>query len=228
MEEILLDAESRDVIGKQVKALRRQGKLPGIIYGRGMQPTPILMDLRDASHTLGQLAPSALVTVVLAGEKHLTLVREKQRDFIRGTLKHVDFQAVSMKEKLRVNVIVDFVGLSPAVKDFNGVLVEGLTEVEVECFPQDLPGKITVDISGLNKIGDSITVKDLVMPPNVISLDNPDEMIIIVTAQAAEEVVEVAVVEVAEEVEPELIEKGKKEEEEEEENGKEKEKGKEA
>jgi large subunit ribosomal protein L25 len=143
-------------------------------------------------------------------------------------LKHVDFQAVSMKEKLRVNVIVDFVGLSPAVKDFNGVLVEGLTEVEVECFPQDLPGKITVDISGLNKIGDSITVKDLVMPPNVISLDNPDEMIIIVTAQAAEEVVEVAVVEVAEEVEPELIEKGKKEEEEEEEKGKEKEKGKEA
>jgi large subunit ribosomal protein L25 len=217
MEEILLDAEPREVIGKQVKALRRQGKLPGILYGRSMQPTPILMDLRNATRTLGQLAPSTLVTVVLAGEKHLALVREKQRDFIRGTLKHIDFQAVSMKEKLRVNVIINLVGLSPAVKDFNGVLVEGLTEVEVECFPQDLPSKISVDISGLQKIGDSITVRDLVMPPNVESLDNPDEMIVIVTAQAAEEVVEVApVVEVVEEAEPELVEKGKKEEEEEE------------
>ena len=217
MEEILLDAESRDVIGKQVKALRRQGKLPGILYGRSMQPTPIMMDLRDATRILLQLAPSALVTVVLAGEKHLALVREKQRDFIRGTLKHIDFQTVSMKEKLRVNVIINLVGLAPAVKDFNGVLVEGLTEVEVECFPQDLPSKISVDISGLKKIGDSITVRDLIMPPNVASLDNPDEMLVIVTAQAAEEVVEVApvaAVEAVEEGEPEVIEKGKKEEEE--------------
>jgi large subunit ribosomal protein L25 len=218
MEEILLDAEPRDVIGKQVKALRRQGKVPGILYGRSMQPKPLLMDLRIATRTLGQLAPSALVTVVLAGEKHLALVREKQRDFIRGTLKHVDFQAVSMLEKLRVNVTIDLVGLSPAVKDFNGVLVEGLTEVEVECFPQDLPSKISVDISGLKKIGDSLTIRDLVMPPNVESLDNPDEMIVIVTAQAAEEVAEVAAVAAVEEVEetePDVIERGKKEEEEE-------------
>ncbi len=214
MEEILLSAESREVIGKQVKALRREGKLPGIIYGRGIQPTPILMDLKDATRILVPLAPSALVTVTLAGEKHLTLVREKQRDFIRGTLKHIDFQAVSMKEKLRVNVLVELIGVSPAVKDFNGVLVEGLTEVEVECLPQDLPSKITVEISGLAKIGDSITVKDLVMPPNVTSMDNPDDMIVIVTAQAAEEVVEVVVPEVVEgEGEPEVIEKGKKEEE---------------
>ena len=96
-------------------------------------------------------------------------------------------------------MLIDLVGLAPAVKDFNGVLVEGLTEVEVECFPQDLPSKITVDISGLAKIGDSVTVRDLIMPPNVTSLDNPDEMIVIVTAQAAEEVVEVAPVAAVEE-----------------------------
>jgi large subunit ribosomal protein L25 len=216
MEEILLNAETRDVIGKQVKALRRQGKLPGILYGRGVQPTPILMDLRDASRILVPLAPSALVTVILAGEKYLALVREKQRDFIRGTLKHIDFQTVSLKEKLRVDVLISFVGLAPAVKDFNGVLVEGLTQVEVECFPQDLPSSITVDVSGLNKIGDSITVRDLIMPPNVASLDNPDDMIVIVTAQAAEEVVEVAPVAEVVEGEPEVVEKGKKEEGEEE------------
>jgi large subunit ribosomal protein L25 len=213
MEEILLEAEHRDVIGKQVKALRRQGKLPGILYGRGIQPTPILMDLRSISRTLGQLGPSALVTVVLAGEKHLALVREKQRDFIRGTLKHVDFQVVSMLEKLHTNVAIEIVGVAPAVKDFNGVLVEGLTEFEVECFPQDLPSKITVDISNLKRIGDSVSVRDLVMPPNVIALEDPDELLVIVTAQAADEEA-IEEVEEAEEAEPEVVEKGKLEEEE--------------
>jgi large subunit ribosomal protein L25 len=214
MQEILLDAEKRELIGKQVKALRRQGKLPGILYGRNIQPTPILMDLRKASRTLVHLAPSALVTVILEGEKHLALVREKQRDFIRGTMKHVDFQVVSMTEKLRVNVTLEVIGLSPAVKDYNGVLVEGLSEVEVECYPQDLPSKISVDVSGLKKIGDSFTVRDLQMPPNVVAMDNPDDMVIIVTAQAAEELV--APVVVAAEAEPEVVEKGKKEEGEEE------------
>jgi large subunit ribosomal protein L25 len=214
MQEILLDAEKRELIGKQVKALRRQGKLPGILYGRNIQPTPILMDLRKASRTLVHLAPSALVTVILGGEKHLALVREKQRDFIRGTMKHVDFQVVSMTEKLRVNVTLEVIGLSPAVKDYNGVLVEGLSEVEVECYPQDLPSKISVDVSGLKKIGDSFTVRDLQMPPNVVAMDNPDDMVIIVTAQAAEELV--APVAVAAEAEPEVVEKGKKEEGEEE------------
>jgi large subunit ribosomal protein L25 len=212
MEEILLEAEHRDVIGKQVKALRRQGKLPGILYGRGIQPTPILMDLRSISRILGQLGPSALVTVVLAGEKHLALVREKQRDFIRGTMKHVDFQVVSMLEKLHTNVTIEIVGIAPAVKDFNGVVVEGLTEFEVECFPQDLPSKIIVDISNLKRIGDSISVRDLVMPPNVLALEDPDELLVIVTAQAADE--EPVVVEEAEEIEPEVMEKGKLEEEE--------------
>jgi large subunit ribosomal protein L25 len=217
MEEILLQAVRREVIGKQVKALRRQGKLPAILYGRGLEPTPLLMDLHTTSRTLGRLSPSALVTIEVEGEKHLTLVREKQRDFIRGTLKHVDFQAVSMQEKLHVNVSVELVGISTALKDYNGVLVGGLDEIEVECLPQDLPNKIVVDISGLVHIGDSINVRDLVLPPNVVALDDPDEMVAVVTAQAAEEKVE-EVVEVVEAAgEPEVIEKGKKEEEEEEE-----------
>ena len=213
MEGILLDAELRSLIGKKVKTLRRQGKLPGIMYGRKIQPTPILMDLHTASRTLGQIGSSTLVTIVLEGEKHVALVREKQRDFIRGTLKHVDFQEVSMKEKLRANVTLEIVGEAPAIEDFNGVLVEGVTEVEVECFPQDLPSKITVDVSNLKRISDSITVADLVVPENVEILDDPEEMVVIVTAQAAEEEVEEE--EVVEE-EPEVVERGRKEEEEEE------------
>jgi large subunit ribosomal protein L25 len=149
----------------------------------------------------------------LDGEKHLALVRERQRDFIRGTLKHIDFQVVSMKEKLRTSVSVVIVGESPAVKDFNGVLVTGLDEVEVECFPQDLPERIMADISGLKQIGDAIYVRNLVISEKVEVLEDPNEVVVVVTAQAAEEVEEVVVEEVV--AEPELIEKGKKEEEEE-------------
>jgi large subunit ribosomal protein L25 len=216
MEQIVVKAVRRSVIGKQVKALRRAGQLPAILYGRGVEPTPILLDMREASRTLAHLPTSALVNVELEGENHLALVREKQRDFILGSLKHIDFQAVSMKEKLRVNVALQFTGESSAVKDFNGVLVTGLEEVEVECFPQDLPESIVVDISGLKKIGDGLYVRNVVPPENVTILESPEEMIVLVTAQAAEEIEEAPEVEGVEAAaEPEVIEKGKKEEEEE-------------
>ncbi len=215
MEQIVVKATHRDVIGKQVKALRRAGKLPAILYGSGVEPTPILLDMREASRSLAHLPTSALVSVELDGARHLALVREKQRDFIVGTLKHIDFQAVSMKETLRVNVALQLTGESSAVKDFNGVLVTGMEEVEVECFPQDLPESIVVDISSLKKIGDGLYVRDIVPPQNVVIRESPDEMIVLVTAQAAEEVEVVAAVEVVEAgAEPEVIEKGKKEEEE--------------
>jgi large subunit ribosomal protein L25 len=217
MEQIVVKATHREVIGKQVRALRRAGKLPAILYGSGVEPTPILLDMREATRSLAHLPTSALVSVELDGERHLALVREKQRDFIVGTLKHIDFQAVSMKETLRVDVALQLTGESSAVKDFNGVLVTGMEEVEVECFPQDLPESIVVDISSLKKIGDGLYVRDIVPPPNVVIRESPDEMIVLVTAQAAEEVEAVAAVEVVEAgAEPEVIEKGKKEEEEEE------------
>lgn len=215
MEEIVVKANRRDIIGKQVKALRRSGKLPAVIYGHAIEPTPIVLDLREATRLLNTLAPSALVTLEMDGDRHMTLIREKQRDFIYGTLKHIDFQIVSALEKLRVPVTINVEGESPAVKDFNGVLVNGLEEVEVECFPQDLPDHLTVNISKLVKIGDGLYVRDIVPPANVQILEDPNEMVVLVTGQAAEEVEEVVVVPEGEE--PEVIEKGKKEEEEEEE-----------
>lgn len=215
MEEVVLKATRREVLGKQVKAIRREGRLPAVIYGHHIEPISIEMDLRDTSKSLTGLAPSALVTVDVDGTPHRTLVREKQRNKLTGTLLHIDFLAVSMKEKLRAQVYMEIVGVSPAIKDFNGVLVTGSNEVEVECLPQDLPERIMVDISGLLKIGDGIYVRDLAIPEGVKILAEPDTMVALITAQAAaEEEVAPVVEEVAEE-EPEVIEHGKKEEEEE-------------
>jgi len=203
------------VIGKQVKALRRQGKLPAVIYGRSIAPTPITLDLRTTTQTLSRISSSALVTIDLEGEKYTTLVRDRQRNFISGSLMHIDFQAVSMLEKLRTNVSIEVHGEPPAIKNFNGILVVNLDEVEVESLPGDLPERIVLDVSTLNNIGDSLHVKDLVLPENVVVLEDPETIVVVITAPAAEEVEEV-VAEVAEE-EPEVIEKGKKEEGEEEE-----------
>ena len=143
-------------------------------------------------------------------------MREKQLDFIRNSLIHVDFLAVSMTEKLTASVGVHIQGESPAVKEYGAVLVTGLTELEVECLASDLPERFTVDVSILTEIGEGIYVKDVVAPENVEILSDAEELIVFATAAAAEEVEE-EVIEEGDEEEPEIIEKGKKEGEEEEE-----------
>lgn len=213
MDKIVLHAEKRKVTGKQVRKLRREGKLPAIIYGHKVEPTALSLDLKETTKILSTLTGSSLVTVSIEGKEEAVLVREKQKDYIKGTLLHVDFQVVSLTEKLTTGVEVELTGIAPAVKDFNGVVVSGLPEVKVECLPQDLPEKIVVDISNLLKIGDAIYVRDLPAIEKVTVLDNPDELIAIISATKEEEVVEVAPVAEGELAEPEVIEKGKKEEE---------------
>jgi large subunit ribosomal protein L25 len=210
MESKVLKATRRTVIGKQVRALRRQGLLPAVLYGSGIEPTPVEFNLKEATYILLRAASSTLVAVELDGEKHMTLVRERQKNYIRNELTHVDLQVVSMKEKLRVRVPLEMTGESFAIKNFNGILVVNLNEIEVECLPQDLPNKILVDLALLKQIGDAICVRDIAVSDKLEVLNDVNDVVAVVTGQAAEEVVitEPAV------PEPEVIEKGKKEEEE--------------
>ena len=219
MEKVVLKAEKRDVIGKQVKALRRAGKLPAVIYGRHTEPMIVSLDSHTASLVLGKLTSSSLVTIELDGTEYPALVREKQRDYIKNRLLHVDFLAVSLSESLRASVAVNFVGISPAVKDFNAVLVTNLQSLDVECLPADLPERIDVDISVLARPGDGIRVRDVQVSDKVQILNDPDTMVAVATFAKVEE--EAAAVPGAEgvaptEAEPELaVERGKKEDEEE-------------
>lgn len=220
MEKPVIEATHRTVTGKKVGVLRRQGILPGVIYGHHVDPAPISMDQRQATRVLAGATGSSIITIKLDGKDLAALVREKQRDFIRGNLLHVDFQTVSLTEKLRTKVGIVVTGLAPAVKDFNGIVVVGLDQLEVECFPQDLPERVLVDVSKLANIGDGIFVRDINLGDNVVVMTDPNELIVHITL-AKEEVEEVApVAEGAVAEEPEVIEKGKKEEEEEEEETK--------
>jgi large subunit ribosomal protein L25 len=220
MEKVVLQAEKRDVTGKQVKAMRRAGKLPAVIYGRHTQPIKISLDSHSASLTLGRLTSSSLVTIQLDGTEYPALVREKQRDYVKNRLLHVDFLAVSLDETITASVLVNFVGVSMAVKDYNAVFVVNLPSLEVECLPADLPERIDVDISVLQRPGDGIRVRDVQVSDKVQILDDPDTMVAVATAaRVEEEGVGVPGAEGAApaEEEPELaVERGKKEDEEEE------------
>ncbi len=212
MEKAVLQAKKRTITGKQVGALRREGKLPAIIYGHNVNPMPIQLDARETARLLNTLTASSLISIDLDGKEFMTLVREKQRDHIRNELIHVDFQAVSLTEKIRAMVGLELTGIAPAVKEMNGIVITGLSEIEVEALPQDLPEKISVDISGLQKIGDAIFIKDIQLADNLQVYSNPEDMVVIITSGAVQE--EVAEEEVAAAAaEPEVIEKGKKEEE---------------
>lgn len=214
MEKVVLKASRRDVIGKQVRAIRRAGQLPAIMYGRHIEkPISIVLDTRDTTRALAKVSSSSLVMIDLDGKEIPALIREKQRDFIKNRLLHIDFLVVSLTEKLTAYVGIELSGLSLAVKDFNAILVTGLSEIEVECLPADLPEKIVVDISALAKVGDAIHVSDLVLSEKVKVLSSPEEMLVIATAAKVEEVVEAVVAPVAGAEEVEVIEKGKKEEE---------------
>ncbi len=212
MEKSIIEAVKREIKGKKVGTLRREGKLPGVIYGHHFETQAILMDLKNATKVLNSATSSSIVTIVIDGKEHAALVREKQRDYIRNQFIHVDFQAVSQTEKIRTKVGIVISGVAPAVKDFNGVVVEGLDSIEVEALPKDLPERFVVEISSLANIGDAIHVSNISIPEAVTVLTPADEMVVLITAPAAEEVEEAPAVEV-EGAEPEVIEKGKKEEE---------------
>ncbi|MFC2028388.1 50S ribosomal protein L25 [Chloroflexota bacterium] len=215
MEKIIINAQPRTVVGKQVRALRREGILPAVLYGPKMEPINISLEEHSSSLILGKMTASSLVTIELEGKEYPALVREKQRNFIKGNLLHVDFQVISMSEKLRTKVGVELIGEAPAVNEYMAILVNGLEELEVECFPTDLPERITVDVSSIVEIGDGIFVKDVVVSDKVELLDNMEEMIVLAssTYEEEEEEEELEVEEGLEE--PDVIEKGKKEEDEE-------------
>lgn len=216
MDKILLEAEKRDVTGKKVNAYRRLGKLPAVLYGYGIDPTSIFLDGHSAMLTLSRTSASSLVTIVLDGKEYPALVREKQRNYLQGTLLHVDFLSVSLTELIRAQVPVEFVGHAPAVKDYNAILVDGLTMIEIECLPTELPEKFEIDLSSLAEVGSGFYVKDLVVSDKISILSDPEEMIVVATAAREEEEEEAEELMEGEEVgaaEPEVIEKGKKEEE---------------
>jgi large subunit ribosomal protein L25 len=180
--EATLKAEVRDGTGKGVaRKLRAQGRVPGVLYGSGVEPTPIHMSGQDLRHLFHQQA--SLVDLEVEGETHLVIPRDVQRDHLHGRYIHVDFFAVSRTEKVTLTVEIRETGDAPGVKS-GGVIEHHLRDVDILCMPGDVPDGIEADLSNL-EIGDMLRVSDLIVPEGVEMLSDPDTPVISVVTPAA-------------------------------------------
>ena len=179
VEQVELTAEKRTVLGKQVKQLRRQGWVPGVMYGHSFDPVSVQFEQSSLRRVLSQVGGSQLVRIKVKGRKQpeMALVRDVQRDSIRGTLLHVDFYRVKMTERLTAEVPLMIVGESPVVERQEGVVLHGVSVVEVECLPGDLVDAIEVDLSDLVELDQVLYVRDLAIPAGLELLTDPDEVI---------------------------------------------------
>ena len=213
MAEVKLQATKRDETGKGVaRRARASGKVPAVVYGRGMDPVAITVDRREfvtALHT--DAGMNVLLSLQLEGEAIPALARELQRDPVKGTLLHADFVKVDLTIEIEVDVPVHPVGESPGVRE-GGVLEQPLHEVHVRCLPTDVPEQIEADVSALN-IGDSLRVAELSEGRDFAILNDPDQPVITIAAPISE--AELEAMEAAagiEAEEPEAVEEGAEEE----------------
>jgi len=209
--EVILHAKKRTVTRSKVKTLRNVGILPAVVYGAGIESTPIELDLRETSKVLAHVGASTLISLKLENANHQVLLRDVQRDYIRGDILHIDFLKVSMDVVIRTEVPLELIGVSPAVKELGGLLVSGLSEIEVEALPGNLPDRIEVDISSIESMDDVITVADLEIGEGIQVLTSEDEVLASVVYQEEEEIEEEVEELVEVEMEPELVERGKRE-----------------
>ena len=180
METLELRATPRNIVGgKQVKALRRDDVVPGIIYGHGIEPIAVQFNSREVEKAVSQAGTSSTVQVFVEGvrDPYLAIFRDVQYHTLKRNVIHLDLQALNLKETVRVPVSVILTGESPAVKDFGGILLHVLNELEIEALPTALVPSIEVDVSVLTEIGQSITVGDIVPPAGVKILNAPHEFV---------------------------------------------------
>ena len=215
MERHSIEAELRTETGKgAARKIRRDGLIPGVVYGRGNEPRSIKVDPLDIEKLLHSNAIFDLTFVGEDGEEDesTVIIKDYQKDVIKEDLLHVDFQFISMDEKITVSVPMKLEGEAEGVRD-GGVLQQLLRQIEIDALPAEIPEEITLDISEL-EVGESLSVSDLELPESVDLVTDKDE--VIVTVVTPTELVEEEEEEEEEEefLEPEVI--GEEEEEEEE------------
>lgn len=212
-EKFVIEAQSREIVGKKVSQLRRQGIVPVTVYGPKAQPVNLQVPYRPLQLALLHAGGTNLIEINVDGKATPVLARDVQRDILRNDIMHVDFFAVDMTAKISIDVPLHFVGESAAVNSKKGILVTGPTVISIETLPSHLINKVEIDISGLNEVGDSIHVRDIKLDSEITILNDPDEMIARISQPAAARSEEDAAAEEASAGEVEIIKKGKADEE---------------
>lgn len=189
METVSLPVFNRDT-NLSANNLRRMGYIPAICYARGSDNLSIQIDYQTFRKVYDRAGKNTIIDLAVDGQKQnfKVLVHDIQYDPVYGNIDHVDFMFVRMDQEVTTNVSINFVGVSPAVKELAAVLVTHKHELEICCLPQDLIHEITVDISNLAQFHDAVHVKDIVgISSKVNVMDDPEEIVVTVVPPRTEE-----------------------------------------
>jgi len=213
-ERIVIEAEPREITGKQVSRLRREGWIPGVIYGKNKKtPESVQMEQKALRRALRTVGTTHLAELRVGGQVKTVLVREIQQHATRGDVMHVDFMEVDMKTKLRTSAELVTVGRAAPEAAGLGAASLLLRELEIECLPDDLVAEIEIDLSAIQATDDVIHVRDITVPRGVEILTDPDLVVARFEFAAAEEGDALAEEGEASAEAVEVITKGKKDEE---------------
>ena len=188
MAEIELEVTNREILGKKVGSLRRQGITPVSLFGHNVKPMALQCDTVQLQRVLAQAGRARLVGLRIDKARKLrnVLVREVQRNAGTGQLLHVAFYQVRKAEKVSAEVPIALVGEAPALKFKENLLMQELNSLTIECLPDDIPPGVEVDISSLSEAEQAIRVKDIKLDEGLTVLNDPEQMVVKISALAVE------------------------------------------
>ncbi len=187
MKSITLEAKVRDISGKKVKSLRKQGILPAGVFGHNVKSVSLSVVAKDFNKVYKQAGETGLVELKYGDVSQHTLIADVQIHPLTRELLHIQFHAVNLLEKIKANVPLELVGDSPAVANNIGLLLQTLNEVEVEALPTDLPEKIDVEVATLSEVNQQVLVSQLTAPKGVEILTGAEEVVVKVAPLISEE-----------------------------------------
>jgi len=208
-----LKAKIRKIQGKKVKALRKKGILPAVLYGPKIKTENIEVNLKAFEKVFAEAGESTLISLETDKAKYLALIHEIKYNILTLEPIHADFYQPSLTEEIEIKVPIILEGEAPAVKTLGGTLIKNILEIEVKALPENLPKEIKVSVEGLESFEDNILIKDLKLSKDVKVSRNPEEIIAhVAPLEKVEEELEKPIEEKVEEVEK--VEKKKEKEEE--------------
>ena len=191
MQTVALSARSRELTGKKVKNIRLKGDIPGVVYGHGLDSTPITVERVALKKAFAKAGSGTLVDLTIGEQKPIkVLFHEPQLHYLSGEPIHFDLYAVKMDEEIETTIPIIFVGISPAVDELEGNFIANRDELTIKCLPGNLIPNVEVDISILKTFDDSIKVSDIQVPETVQIQDEMEETVALVTAPRSEEELE--------------------------------------
>ena len=197
MQKHTLTVEKREIFGKKLKTLRKQGILPGNVYGKDIASMAVQLPTKEFQAMYDTVGSSSVVYLTFDGKEHPVLIHALAYDFVNQKPLHADFFQVNLKEKVKTMVPLHIVGEAKAVTEKLGMLMQPISEIEVEALPTDLPEALEIDVTELAEVGQNLKVSDIKKSATVEILNDAELVIASVAELVSEEAVEQAAEEAA-------------------------------